>query len=84
MKDMELSILYLLHGPQGLPRDITERLSKAASVALAHGPTQERFVSAGMQAWTSANTPETARGLVEAELARFKGVGVRTGIKITG
>ncbi len=84
MKEMELAIFYLLHAPTGLPRDITERLSKSAATALAHGPTQEKFIGAGMEAWKGENTPDTARGIVQTELNRFKAVGERTGIKITG
>jgi hypothetical protein len=37
-----------------------------------------------MQAWNAENTPESARRVVEAELARFRSIGERTGIKITG
>jgi len=84
MKEMELSILYLLHAPAGLPADVTDRLNKSAAAALAHGPTKERFITAGMQAWAGPNTPESTRGIVQTEFNRFKAVGERTGIKITG
>jgi len=84
MKEMELAIFYLLHAPAGLSRDITERLGKSAASALAHAPTQEKFIGAGMEAWTGANTPDSARGIVQTELNRFKAVGERTGIKIAG
>lgn len=84
MKEMEIAIMYLLHAPSGVPREITERLNKSASIALAHGPTQERFITAGMEAWNGINTPESTRGIVQTELNRFKEVGERTGIKITG
>jgi tripartite-type tricarboxylate transporter receptor subunit TctC len=84
MKEMELAIFYLLHAPPGLPRNITELLSKSATTALAHAPTQEKFIGAGMEAWKGDPTPEGTRGIVQAELNRFKAVGERTGIKITG
>jgi tripartite-type tricarboxylate transporter receptor subunit TctC len=84
MTEMELAIFYLLHAPAGLPRDITERLGKSAASALAHAPTQEKYIGAGMEAWTGANTPDSARGIVQTEFNRFKAVGERTGIKITG
>ena len=84
MKEMELAIFYLLHAPLGLARDITERLGKSTAAALAHAPTREKFISAGMEAWKGSNTPDDARGIVQAELNRFKAVGERTGIKITG
>jgi tripartite-type tricarboxylate transporter receptor subunit TctC len=84
LKDMEVSIFYLLHAPAGLPADVTERLNRANVASLAHPATRERFVTAGMQAWEGANTPETTRAIVEAELKRFRAVGERTGIKISG
>lgn len=84
LKDMEIDIFYLLHAPAGLPLDVMERLNRATSAALAHPITRERFVTAGMQAWTGANTPESTRAIVEAELKRFRSIGERTGIKITG
>ncbi len=84
LKEMALSIFYLLHGPAGLPRDVTERLNRSTAASLAHGPTRERFVAAGMQAWEGANTPDSTRAIVETELARFREIGARTGIRITG
>ena len=84
LKDMELNIFYLLHGPAGLPAEITARLNKSSVVALTHGQTRERFVNAGMQAWNGQNTPESSRVIVETELKRFAAIGERTGIKISG
>ncbi len=81
---MELDIFYLLSGPPGLPPEINARLNKASAAALTHPQTRERFLNAGMQAWNAENTPESARRVVETELARFKSIGERTGIKITG
>lgn len=84
LKDMEVDIFYLLHAPLGLPRDVTERLNKSSAAALAHQATRERFVTAGMQAWNGPNTPESTRAVVDAELKRFRAIGERTGIKISG
>lgn len=84
LKDMELSIFYLLHGPAGLSADLTARLNRSSVVALTHGQTRERFVNAGMQAWDGPNTPESSRDIVESELKRFAAIGERTGIKISG
>lgn len=84
LKDMEVDILYLLHAPAGLNDDITGKLNRATATALAHQPTRERFVNAGMQAWTGANTPDSTRAIVDTELTRFKTIGEKTGIKISG
>ena len=84
LKDMEISIFYLLHGPAGIAADVTAKLNKSSAAALTHAQTRERFVTAGMQAWDGPNTPESARTIVETELQRFTSIGQRTGIKITG
>jgi tripartite-type tricarboxylate transporter receptor subunit TctC len=84
LKDMELSIFYLLHGPAGLPAELAARLNRSSVVALTHGQTRERFVNAGMQAWDGPNTSESSRDIVERELKRFAAIGERTGIKISG
>ena len=63
---------------------VTERLNRSNAVALADPKTRERFVAGGMQAWTGANTPDSARAIVDIELKRFRAIGERTGIKITG
>ena len=84
LKDMELEIYYLLHGPAGLPAEVTARLNKASAAALTHAQTRERFVTAGMEAWNGPNTPDAAKNVVATELKRFTTIGERTGIKITG
>ena len=84
LKEMELNIFYLLHGPAGLPADLTARLNRSSVVALTNGQTRERFVNAGMQAWDGPNTPESSRDIVDRELKRFAAIGERTGIKISG
>ena len=84
LKEMELNIFYMLHGPAGLPAQLTARLNRASVAALTHGQTRERFVNAGMQAWDGPNTPESSRDIVDGELKRFAAIGERTGIKISG
>lgn len=84
LNDMELDIYYLLHGPAGLPPEIAARLNAASAAALRHAQTRERFVAAGMQAWTGPNTPDATKDVVATELKRFTAIGERTGIKITG
>jgi tripartite-type tricarboxylate transporter receptor subunit TctC len=84
LKDMEVDIFYLLHAPAGLPGDVMERLNRSTATALAHQPTRERFINAGMQAWNGPNTPDSTRVIVDTELKRFKSIGEKTRIKITG
>lgn len=83
-KEMELNIYYLIHGPAGLPRDVLARLNRAGTASLKQEITRERFLKAGMEPWVGVNTPESTRDIVAAENARFREIGRRTGVKITG
>jgi tripartite-type tricarboxylate transporter receptor subunit TctC len=83
LPDMVLEIYYLLHGPAGLPPTVTKRLNDAAVATLANPDTRQRFLTAGMKAWDGPNTPEAATKIVKDELARFKSIAERTGIRIT-
>lgn len=82
--EMELNIYYMLHGPAGLNPQTLDKLGKAASRGVAAAENKDRFVAAGMEAWTGANGPAEARKVVEQQLALFKSVADRTGIRITG
>jgi tripartite-type tricarboxylate transporter receptor subunit TctC len=81
---MELNIYYLIHGPAGLPRDVLARLNRAGAASLKQDVTRQRFLKAGMEPWLGVNTPESTRAIVAAENARFREIGRRTGVKITG
>lgn len=83
LKEMELSIYYLVHAPASLPIPILRTLNQATASSLTLPATRQRFLAARMQAWEGANTPESTRAIVEAELGR-KLVSERTGIKISG
>ena len=83
-KEMELDIYYLVHAPAGLPKDVLAKLNRASAAALKLPVTRERYLKAGMQPWEGTNTPESTREIVVAENERFREIGKRTGIKITG
>jgi tripartite-type tricarboxylate transporter receptor subunit TctC len=83
LPEMVLEIYYLLHGPAGLSLTIVQKLNDAATTTLTNPDTKQRFLTAGMQAWEGPNTPESATKIVQDELARFKNIAARTGIRIT-
>jgi tripartite-type tricarboxylate transporter receptor subunit TctC len=83
LPEMVLDIFYLLHAPAGLSPAIVEKLNDAAAATLTNPDTKQRFLTAGMQAWQGSNTPESTTKIVKDELARFKTIAERTGIKIT-
>jgi tripartite-type tricarboxylate transporter receptor subunit TctC len=84
LKEMELSIYYLIQAPAGLPRAVLEKLNRATATSLTQTVTRERFRKAGMEPWGGVNTPESTREIVMAENARFREIAKRTGLKITG
>ena len=81
--EMELNTYYMMHGPAGLPQPIVDKLNKAGSAAVASTEWKDRFVAAGMEAWTGPNSPADARQVVVDQLARFKAIADRTGIRIS-
>ena len=82
--EMELNIHYLLHGPAGLPAPVVAPLAAATARGILKAGRKERFIGAGMEAWSGDNTPAVAQARVETELSRFKAVAARTGIRISG
>ncbi|WP_213030211.1 tripartite tricarboxylate transporter substrate-binding protein, partial [Acinetobacter baumannii] len=52
MPEMELNIHYLLHAPAGLPAPVTAALNQAAAKGILQDGLKQRFVGAGMEAWT--------------------------------
>lgn len=80
---MEINTYYLLHGPAGLAPALVEKINKAAAAGVAVPQWRDRFVAAGMEAWTGPNSPADARKVVVDQLALFKGVAERTGIRIS-
>lgn len=83
LPEMVLEIYYLLHAPAGLSPAIVQKLNDAAATTLTNSDTKQKFLTAGMQAWEGPNTPESTAKIVADELARFKTIAARTGIKIT-
>ncbi len=83
-KEMEMDIYYLLHAPAGLPKEVLGTLNKASAASLTQAQTRDRFLKAGMVPWVGVNTPASTREIVVAENARFREIGKRTGIKISG
>lgn len=84
LKDVGLNISYLVHAPAGLPGGVLDLLNKSTVATLAEASTRERFLNAGMQVWDRENTSASTKAIVAKELAWFKDVAARTGIRILG
>lgn len=81
--EMELDIYYLLHGPANMDRGLANKIADATAKGMAAAELKERFVAAGMEAWTGANGPAAARQVVEQQTERFRTIAGRTGIRIS-
>jgi tripartite-type tricarboxylate transporter receptor subunit TctC len=78
----DLENWFAVIGPRGLPEAVTARLNQAIRTALAEPQLRERLITAGVAPWTRPNTPADAEAFFRAELAKFRAVVERTGVKL--
>lgn len=78
----ELTTWSALVGPNGLPAEVTQALSRAANAALAEPQARARLETAGVDPVTGS-TPEATRDFLAGELARFRDIVARTGLQMT-
>ncbi|MBB5696101.1 Bug family tripartite tricarboxylate transporter substrate binding protein [Muricoccus pecuniae] len=71
----------VLLAPRGLPAPVLATLNAAANAALADPSVRERLAAAGVDP-SPATTPEETRAFLEAELAKFRGVVQRAGLRL--
>jgi len=82
MPGFDLGNWFAVIGPPRMPEGTTLALNRAINAALTDAQLRERFLIAGITPWTRPNTPADARAFFQAELAKFKGVVERTGVKM--
>ncbi|HKQ26995.1 MAG TPA: tripartite tricarboxylate transporter substrate-binding protein, partial [Burkholderiales bacterium] len=80
LKDFEVFSWVGLVAPAKTPRPIIERLHKEAIAVMKEPDVLERFGVLGID--PVANTPEEFEAQIKADLARWKGVVERAGIKV--
>ena len=78
----ELTTWNMIIAPPRLPAAILARLNAALNAAIAEPPLAERFLGAGVLMWQGPNTPQTTRAFMEAEVARYRDVVARTGLRL--
>ncbi len=78
----DLENWFAVVGPKGLPGEVTQRLNAAINQALQEPQLRERLVVAGVAPWRRPNSPADARAFFNAELAKFRDVVARTGVKL--
>ena len=82
VEGFDLTTWNMLLGPPGMPAPVLAALNRALVASLAEAPLRERLLTAGVEAWTAANTPADARAFLQRELEKFRVVVERTGVKL--
>ena len=79
----EITTWNVLLSPRGLPAPVLTSLNAAANAALADSTARERLEAAGVDP-APPSTPEETRAFLAAELAKFRGIVERAGIRLGG
>lgn len=82
LKGFEITTWNILAGPRGLPPDILGALSRAARATLAEPGVRERLAAAGVDPAEATTTPEGTRAFLRSEVAKFRGIVERAGLKL--
>jgi tripartite-type tricarboxylate transporter receptor subunit TctC len=82
LKGFEVTTWNILAGPRGMPADTVAAVSRAARAALAEPGTRERLAAAGVDPAEPTTTPEATRDFLRAELAKFRGIVDRAGLRL--
>jgi tripartite-type tricarboxylate transporter receptor subunit TctC len=78
----DLENWFAVIGPPRLPPAVTEALNRAVRQAIAEPQLRERLLVAGVAPWTRPNAPSDAEAFFRAELAKFRQVVDRTGVRL--
>ena len=73
---------YILTGPPGMAPAVAGTLNRALVAALGEAPLRDRMLAAGHDTWRAPNGPAEARAFVEREVARYREVVRRTGVRL--
>jgi tripartite-type tricarboxylate transporter receptor subunit TctC len=82
LKGFEITTWNILAGPRGLPPDVLVALSRAARAALAEPGVRERLAAAGVDPAEPTTTPESTRAFLRSEVAKFRDIVERAGLRL--
>ncbi len=80
----DLETWNVLLGPPGMPAETQAALNRALRACLDEPETRDKLLTAGVLAWRAPNAPTDARGFMVREVAKFRAVVERTGVKLEG
>lgn len=78
----EMTTWNMIVGPPNMPPAIVAQLNRALGATVGEAPIRDRLLTAGVSAWSGANTPEGARDFLAAEVAKYRDVVARTGVRL--
>lgn len=82
LKGFEITTWNILAGPRGVPPETVATLSRAARAALAEPGVRERLAAAGVDPAEANTTPESTRAFLRSEVAKFRSIVERAGLKL--
>jgi tripartite-type tricarboxylate transporter receptor subunit TctC len=82
MPGFEFDTWFILVGPPAMPAPVASQLNAALVASLREDRLRERLFAAGHDAWSSPNGLPEARAFIVAEVAKYREVVARTGIRL--
>lgn len=73
---------FILVGPPGMPQPAAQAVNRALVAALAEDPLRDRLLGAGHDCWRAPNGLPEARAFIEREVAKYREVVARTGVRL--
>ena len=84
VSDFNFETWYVLVGPPNMPRPVAEAINRALVATLAEDAVRDRLLAAGHDCWRKPNGLAEARTFIEQEVAKYREVVARTGIRLEG
>ncbi|MFC7739148.1 Bug family tripartite tricarboxylate transporter substrate binding protein [Roseomonas sp. GCM10028921] len=78
----DLENWFAIIGPRGMPPETTTQINRAIRAAITEPRLRERLLLAGVAPWTRPNEPGDTEAFFRTELAKFRAVVARTGVRL--
>ncbi|NKC33949.1 Bug family tripartite tricarboxylate transporter substrate binding protein [Falsiroseomonas selenitidurans] len=82
MPGFDLENWFAVIGPKDMPAPVVAQLNAAIQQALGQAQLRERLLVAGVAPWSRPNAAADASAFFRAEVAKFRDVVARTGVKL--
>jgi tripartite-type tricarboxylate transporter receptor subunit TctC len=73
---------FILVGPPGMPAAVAQAINRALVGALAEDALRDRLLAAGHDAWRAPNGLPDAQAFISQEVAKYREVVARTGVRL--